>query len=63
MNRVVTQDVSHYAAGRCMYTSWCDDDGKIFNDGVLARLEDQLFRLTAAVPTPIGWKIMPLAWM
>ncbi len=51
VNRVVTQDVSRYAIGRCMYTPWCDDEGKIIDDGILARLEEQTFRLTAAAPT------------
>jgi aminomethyltransferase len=51
MNRVVTQDVSRYAAGRCMYTPWCDDHGKIIDDGILARLAERSFRLTAAAPT------------
>jgi aminomethyltransferase len=51
MNRVVTQDVSRYVAGRCMYTPWCDDEGKIIDDGILARLEEQTFRLTSADPT------------
>ena len=51
MNRVVTQDVSHYAVGRCLYTPWCDDEGKIIDDGILARLQEQLFRLTSADPT------------
>jgi aminomethyltransferase len=51
MNRVVTQDVSHYAVGRVMYTPWCDDEGKIIDDGTLARLDEQFFRLTAADPT------------
>ena len=40
-NRVVTRDVSRYAVGRSMYTPWCDDDGKIIDDGILARLEEQ----------------------
>jgi aminomethyltransferase len=51
MNRIVTQDVSRCAVGRAMYTPWCDDEGKIIDDGILARLEEQLFRLTAADPT------------
>jgi aminomethyltransferase len=51
MNRVVTQDVSRYAVGRVMYTPWCDDEGKIIDDGTLARLGEQFFRLTAADPT------------
>ncbi len=51
MNRVVTRDVARYAVGRCMYTPWCDDEGKIIDDGILVRLEEQTFRLTAADPT------------
>ena len=54
MNRVVTQDVSRYAVGRSMYTPWCDDEGKIIDDGILARVEEQFFRLTAADPT-LSW--------
>jgi aminomethyltransferase len=51
MNRVVTKDVSRFAAGRCLYTPWCDDEGKIIDDGIVVRLEEQSFRLTAAAPT------------
>lgn len=51
MNRVVTQDINRYDAGHCLYTPWCDDDGKIIDDGILARLAERSFRLTAAAPT------------
>ena len=51
VNRVVTQDVSRCVVGRAMYTPWCDDEGKIIDDGIVARLEEQMFRLTAADPT------------
>jgi aminomethyltransferase len=51
VNRVVTQDVSRCVVGRALYTPWCDDEGKIIDDGILARLEEQMFRLTAADPT------------
>lgn len=51
MNRVVTQDVSKYKPGTSMYTAWCDDRGKIIDDGIVARLDEQLFRMTAAEPT------------
>ncbi|MFQ5943324.1 MAG: aminomethyltransferase family protein [Anaerolineales bacterium] len=51
MNRIVTQDVSRCVVGRAMYTPWCDDEGKIIDDGILVRLEEQVFRLTAADPT------------
>jgi aminomethyltransferase len=51
MNRVVTQDVSRYGVGQSMYTPWCDDNGKIIDDGIVARVDEQLFRLTAAEST------------
>jgi aminomethyltransferase len=51
MNRVVTQDVAQCAVGRCLYTPWCDDDGKIIDDGILFHLDEHFFRLTAADPT------------
>lgn len=51
MNRVVTQDVSRYGLGKSMYTPWCDDNGKMIDDGIVARVDEQLFRMTAADPT------------
>jgi aminomethyltransferase len=51
MNRVVTQDVSHYRVGKSMYTPWCDDKGKIIDDGIVAWVDEQLFRITTAEPT------------
>jgi aminomethyltransferase len=50
LNRIVTQDVSKYAVGRVLYTPWCDDSGKIIDDGLLARLDEQFFRLTTGNP-------------
>lgn len=51
VNRVVTRDVGRCAVGQVIYTPWCDDEGKIIDDGTLSRLEDNFFRLTAADPT------------
>ena len=53
MNRVVTQDVARCAVGQSMYTPWCDDEGKIIDDGILSRLQENFFRLTSADPTLI----------
>jgi len=50
LNRVVTRDVSKCAIGQVMYTAWCDEHGKVIDDGTVARLADQTFRLTAADP-------------
>ena len=50
LDRIVTQDVSKCRIGKVLYTPWCDDDGKIMDDGLLARLDEQAFRLTAGEP-------------
>ena len=31
--------------------SWCDDKGKIIDDGIVARVEEESFRMTTAEPT------------
>lgn len=50
LDRIVTQDVSRCAVGQVLYTTWCDDDGKIMDDGILSRLGKQSFRLTTGEP-------------
>jgi aminomethyltransferase len=37
--------------GRVAYTCWCDDDGKVIDDGTVSRLGEDHFRVTAADPT------------
>jgi aminomethyltransferase len=51
MNRVITRDVSKCNVGQILYTTWCDDEGKIIDDGTVARLGEDLFRMTTATPT------------
>jgi len=50
LDRIVTQDASNCNVGKVLYTPWCNDDGKIMDDGLLARLDEQNFRLTAGEP-------------
>lgn len=50
LNRVVTRDVATCDVGQVLYTPWCDEDGKVIDDGTLQYLGDQTFRLTAADP-------------
>lgn len=50
VNRVVTRDASRMSVGQVFYTPWCDDDGKVIDDGTVARLAEQVFRWTAADP-------------
>lgn len=54
LDRIVTRDISKCRVGQVIYTAWCDDDGKIIDDGTVARLADDSFRLTAAIPT-LDW--------
>ena len=48
LDRIVTRDVKRCSIGQVMYTPWCDDAGKVIDDGTLARLDEARFRLTAA---------------
>lgn len=50
LQRVVTRDVSRCRVGQVMYTPWCTAAGKIIDDGTLARLGEDRFRLTSAEP-------------
>jgi aminomethyltransferase len=54
LDRVVTRDVSKCRVGQVLYTVWCDDDGKIIDDGTLARVAEDSYRLTSAIPT-LDW--------
>ncbi len=50
VNRVITRDASRMAIGQVYYTPWCDDDGKVIDDGTVTRVADQAYRWTAADP-------------
>jgi aminomethyltransferase len=50
VDRVVTRDVPKMAVGQVSYTHWCDGDGKVIDDGTVARLGPELYRWTAAEP-------------
>ncbi len=54
LDRVLTRDITRCAVGQVMYSAWCDDAGYIIDDGALARLEENLYRLTTADPS-LAW--------
>ncbi|MBL8136038.1 MAG: aminomethyltransferase family protein [Acidobacteria bacterium] len=56
VDRVITRDASKMAVGQVYYTPWCDDDGKVIDDGTVARLGADRFRMTAADPN-LRWLI------
>jgi aminomethyltransferase len=50
VDRIITRDVSKMAVGQVYYTPWCDERGRVIDDGTVSRLGEQVFRWTAADP-------------
>jgi aminomethyltransferase len=50
LDRVMTRDVSKLQVDQVYYTPWCDEDGKMIDDGTLTRLTEDSYRITAADP-------------
>ena len=51
VDRLITRDVSKMAVGQVFYTPWCDEHGKVIDDGTVTRLTESSFRWTAADPS------------
>jgi len=51
VDRVITRDASKLAIGQVYYTPWCDEHGKVIDDGTVTRLSEDTFRWTAADPS------------
>ena len=51
LDRVVTRDISAMALDQVIYTPWCDEEGKVIDDGTVTRLDETRFRVTAADPS------------
>src|SRR5437870_4719925 len=50
VDRVVTRDMRRVSAGQVIYTPWCDEKGKVIDDGTVSRLDENTYRWTAADP-------------
>jgi glycine cleavage system T protein (aminomethyltransferase) len=50
VDRVITRDATKLEPGRVIYTPWCDEHGKVIDDGTVHALDDGTFRWTAADP-------------
>jgi aminomethyltransferase len=48
VDRVITRDATRQEVGQVLYTPWCDEHGKVIDDGTVTRLEDYRYRWTAA---------------
>ncbi len=51
VDRIITRDASKLAVGQVYYTPWCDERGKVIDDGTVTRVADDAFRWTAADPS------------
>ncbi len=49
-DRVITRDASKLKVGQVVYTPWCDESGKVIDDGTVARVGEEEVRWTAADP-------------
>ena len=54
LSRVMVKDINELEVGRCSYLCWCDDKGKVLDDGTVFRIDDTHFRIAAAEPT-LSW--------
>ena len=50
VDRIVTRNVADCPEGRVLYSPWCDEAGKLIDDGTIQRLDADRFRITAADP-------------
>lgn len=57
LHRVTTRDVLKMTVGSVSYTGWCDDEGKMLDDGTITRLSESRFRMTSAEPS-LRWLAM-----
>ena len=51
VDRIVTRDMRKVSVGQVIYTPWCDEQGKAIDDGTVSRLEENVYRWTAADPS------------
>ncbi len=54
VDRLITHNISKCRVGQVFYSPWCDEDGKVIDDGVIVRLEENHFRISAADPN-LNW--------
>ncbi len=51
VDRIVTRDIRKVSVGQVIYTPWCDERGKVIDDGTVSRLAENTYRWTAADPS------------
>ena len=51
VNRIITRDINKVKVGQVIYCCWCDEQGTVIDDGTITRLEENVYRWTAADPS------------
>ena len=51
---VMVKNINKLKVGQVTYCCWCDERGKLLDDGTVSRLADSYFRVTAADPA-LAW--------
>src|SRR6266536_1629640 len=51
LNRIITRDMDKLKVGQVYYTVWCDDEGKMIDDGTISRIDEGTYRMTSADPS------------
>jgi aminomethyltransferase len=51
VDRIITRDMRKVSVGQVIYTPWCDESGKVIDDGTVSRLAQNTYRWTAADPS------------
>jgi aminomethyltransferase len=57
LHKVTTRDILKMKPGQVYYTGWCDEEGKLLDDGTVSRLGAERFRMTSAEPS-LRWLAM-----
>jgi len=50
VNRVLARDINKVKVDQVIYCCWCDEEGKVIDDGTITRLDENTYRWTAADP-------------
>lgn len=50
LSRIMVRNISKLEVGRVSYCCWCDDNGKVVDDGTVMRRSEQEFFVTSADP-------------
>src|SRR5271166_3218500 len=50
VNRLLARDINKVGVNHVIYCCWCDEEGKVIDDGTITRLEENRYRWTAADP-------------